>query len=71
MTEPVDKISRAQETASKKTRLAITRSDHAQHHPDEQADDCVDISEEARERASGRKRKTILEYLEEDGEKVR
>jgi len=27
--------------------------------------DSVDISEEARERASGRKRKSILEYLEE------
>jgi hypothetical protein len=36
------------------------------HHPDEPLDDSVDISEEAHDRASGRKRKTILEYLEED-----
>lgn len=28
-------------------------------------DDCIDISEEARERAAGKKRKNILEYLED------
>lgn len=33
---------------------------------EEAGDDSVEISEEARERASGRRRKTILEYLEDE-----
>jgi hypothetical protein len=35
------------------------------HGHDEEEDDCVDISEEARERASGKKKKSILEYIGE------
>jgi len=34
-----------------------------QHH--QQQEDCIDISEEARQRASGKNKKNILEYLEE------
>ncbi|MBT1072125.1 hypothetical protein [Pelotalea chapellei] len=35
-------------------------------HSDEAGDDSVDISEEARDCASGRKRRNILEYLNEE-----
>jgi len=43
---------------------------HAGHgEPDEQ-DDTVQISEEARQRASGKLRKTILEHLAEDDDTV-
>jgi len=68
MTDPVNKVSRAQEAERRQTQEGGFRSDTLRHHPDEPADDSVDISEEARERASGRKRKTILEYIEGDEE---
>jgi hypothetical protein len=66
MTDQINKISRTQETERKKTRSGIIRSEQRNYHPDEPEDDSVDISEEARDRASGRKRRTILEYLEDD-----
>jgi len=66
MTDPINKISRAQEAGRKQARTGIVKGEKLSDHPDEPADDSVDISEEARERASGRKRKTILEYLEDE-----
>ena len=63
MTDPVDKVSRTREIERKKTREEMVRSGKRKHHPDESVNDSIDISEEARDRASGRKRKTILEYL--------
>lgn len=35
-------------------------------HREKTGDDSVEISEEARERALGRRRRTILEYLEDE-----
>jgi hypothetical protein len=66
MTDPVSKISRSQETDRKAAHGGMIRNEKRKFHPDEPSDDSVDISEEARERASGKKRKTILEYLEDD-----
>jgi len=66
MTDPVNKISRSQETDRKTVHGGIIRNEKRKFHPDEPSDDSVDISEEARERASGRKRRSILEYLEGD-----
>jgi hypothetical protein len=67
MTDPVNKVGRTQEAERKKTHDGMVRSGKREHHSDEPANDSVDISEEARDRSSGRKRKTILEYLEDDG----
>ena len=69
MTEPVIIISGAAAVAGSKDK----KKDHEENwkrtkaltHPDEARDDNVDISKEARERASGKKRKNILEYLDE------
>lgn len=66
MTDSVIKISKAQDTERKTARSLPVPGKRPNHHPDEPADDSIDISEEARDRASGRRRKTILEYLEDE-----
>ena len=69
MTEPVIIISGAAAVAASKEK----KKDHEENlkrtkaitHSDEGRDDNVDISKEARDRALGKKRKNILEYLDE------
>jgi hypothetical protein len=41
------------------------KRDKEKRQQHQQLEDCIDISEEARNRASGKTKKTILEYLEE------
>lgn len=67
MADPINKISRSQETDKKTAQGGMIRSEKRKFHREEPSGDSVDISEEARERAFGRKRRTILEYLEDDG----
>lgn len=67
MTEPVEGVSRAKAVSEKYRRDAgySPRGKHAEH--DEGAeDDSIDISDEARDRSSGKKRPTILEYLKDE-----
>ena len=67
MSEPVRGVSKAGEIDRRKAareRLWDTAR-HASHAESAEQDDTVQISEEARLRASGRIRKTILEHLAE------
>lgn len=69
MTEPVDKVSRTREVGRQKGREQLfTRDKERPHHAEAADDDSVEISPEARERASGKKRRNILEYLKDSGE---
>lgn len=68
MTEPVSSVGKASEIdrrKSTKERLWTTAW-HVGHDEEAEQDDTVQISEEARQRASGKIRKTILEHLAED-----
>lgn len=64
MTEPLSEISRIKETGRKSSRTDNLKHEKLKRHPEEAEDDCVDISEEARNRATGKKRGNILEYIE-------
>lgn len=64
MTDSVNKVDSVKETGRKNSRDGIFRGDKHKHHPEHAENDNVDISEEARDRASGKKRKNILEYIE-------
>ena len=66
MTEPVAGIDKAR--AAGKKNAPVVRSKHAKNprNSDETGEDSIDISEEARDRAAGRKRKSILDYLNEE-----
>ncbi len=68
MTDPVERISPARETGKKNATDSRLKHDKHLHHPYETEEDSVDISEEARERAAGKQRKNILDYLNEDQE---
>lgn len=68
MTEPVIGVDRVKETGRDTTRGGIFKRDKGKGHPRHAEDDNVDISEEARSRASGKKRGNILEYLETEGD---
>lgn len=63
MTDPVERISPARETGKKNA--ADTRLKHGKpvRQLDDAESDSVDISEEARDRATGKKHRNILEYL--------
>lgn len=68
MTEPVKSVAKAggldrRSATQEKLRRLYTESGG---NDDAAADDMVDISEEARKRASGSWKKDILEYLEDD-----
>ena len=64
MTEPVDKVSRTREVNRQKGREQLLKRDKSeQHHAEDIEDDSVEISREARDRASGKKRRNILDYL--------
>jgi vacuolar-type H+-ATPase subunit H len=66
MTEAVSEISRVKETGKKKVSDARQKYEKLPQHPDEPGEDSVDISEEARDRAAGKKRRNILDYLKEE-----
>lgn len=66
MTEPVSRISSTRETGGKKASDALLKHGKNTRHPDENEEDSIDISEEARERAAGRKSRNILDYLNEE-----
>ncbi|NVN89068.1 MAG: hypothetical protein HXX11_00570 [Desulfuromonadales bacterium] len=54
MTDSVNRVSAAKELERKSTRSGVFKGDRSKHHPDESGDDCVEISQEARDRASGK-----------------
>lgn len=66
MTDPLERIRATKET-SKRTApdMLLKHGKHA-HLRDDIEEDSVDISEEARERAAGKKRRNILDYLNEE-----
>jgi len=64
MTDPVNKVDGVKVTGRKNSRDGIFRGDKHKHHSEQLENDNVDISEEARDRASGKKRKNILEYID-------
>lgn len=64
MTEPLSEIRRIKEADRKSSRSGDLKHEKLKKHPEEAGDDFVDISKEARERASGKKRGNILEYIE-------
>jgi hypothetical protein len=66
MTEAVSEISRVKETGKKKVPDAHTKHEKHPQHPDEPGEDSVEISEEARDRAAGKKHRNILDYLKEE-----
>ena len=67
MTDPVVKIEGVKETGGKTTQSKVSKEEKRKHHSEESADDSVDISDEARDRASGKKRANILEYINNSG----
>jgi len=67
VTEPLSEISRVKETGRNGSRSGNPRHEKLKRQPDDAEDDCVDISEEARSRASGKRRGNILEYIEGQG----
>lgn len=68
MTEPVGGVNKASEIDRRKSarERLWNSSRHSDHADEAEQDDTVQISEEARQRASGKVRKTILEHLAED-----
>lgn len=69
MTEAVTAVSKSGEIDRRKAaRERLWRTDWQVGHGADEQDDTVQISEEARQRASGKRRKTILEHLAEQDE---
>lgn len=66
MTEPLTRISTTKETGKKHAPDTPLKHDKHTQHSGETEEDSVDISEEARERATGKRRRNILDYLNED-----
>ena len=66
MTEAVKGICEATEIGGNSKRDGIHKRLKVKKPLDEGKDDCVDISEEARDRASGKKHRNILEYMENE-----
>lgn len=70
MTELVDKVDiirGAREVSRQKDQEQPHKRQKGKRHPNETDEDSVEISEEARERATGKRRRNILEYLENNG----
>lgn len=66
MTEAVSAISKSGGIDRRKAaRERLWSADRVVGHAVDEQDDTVQISEEARQRASGKRRKTILEHLAE------
>ena len=68
MTEPLAKISTIKETGKKNAPDSRLKHEKSPRHAEETGEDSIDISEEARERAADRKRRNILDYLNEEPE---
>lgn len=68
MTDLVNKVSGADKVDRKNSRGPLFKREKKARHPEEADGDSVDISQDARERAAGGKRRTILEFLEGDGD---
>ena len=66
MTEALARISRTKETGNKKAPDTDQKHEKHPRHVDESGEDSIDISEEARERAAGKKFKNILDYINEE-----
>jgi hypothetical protein len=66
MTEPLSRISGAKETSKKNASDSALKHTKSPRHADEVEEDSIDISEEARERAAGKKHRNILDYLNEE-----
>ena len=67
MTEPLNKISKVKETGRNNSRTDNSKHEKSKRHQEETDDDCVEISEEAHNRAMGKSRGNILEYIENQG----
>jgi len=65
MTEPINKTSAIQEAGKKKASEPLLRHENKHRHSDEAEEDSIEISDEARERAAGKKQRDILEYINE------
>jgi len=66
MTEPLSRVSTIKETGKKKAPDTRLKHEKNTRHAQETDEDCVEISEEARERSAGKKRRDILDYLNEE-----
>jgi hypothetical protein len=66
MTDPLTGISAIRETGKKRESDTRLKHEKKPHHTDEAEEDSIDISEEARERSAGRKRRNILDYINEE-----
>jgi len=67
VTDPVVVVSAAKEAGRKSGRENPRKQDKAKQRQAVAGDDSVDISREALDRASGKKHRNILEYLEDEG----
>lgn len=65
MTDAIIEISGARIVGRDDKQEHAPKRDKEKRRQQQQKDDCIDISKEARDRASGKKRGNILEYLEE------
>jgi len=68
VTDLVNKVGGADTVDRKNSRGQLFKREKKARHPEETEGDSVDISQDARERAAGGKRRTILEYLQGDGD---
>jgi hypothetical protein len=67
VTEPVEKVSRSREVAGKNRReTGLLQREKSLNHQNGGEVDSIDISDEARDRAAGRKRRSILEYINDE-----
>ena len=67
MTDPVVVVGGVHETGRKSGQENPSKRGKAKHLKGAPEDDSVDISQDARDRASGKKRRNIMEYLEDEG----
>jgi len=68
MADPVVVISGAKEAGKKSRQGSLPKRDKARHRQDCAEDDSVEISQEAHDRVSGKRRRNILEYLDDEGD---
>lgn len=65
MTEPLTRISTIKETGKKNATDSRLKHEKKPRHEVDAEEDSITISEEARERAAGKKRRNILDYINE------
>jgi hypothetical protein len=70
MTEPIQGVAKTDGIERRRTatqeRMRRLYGDNSRDHEEAEEDDSVDISDEARKRADGTYRKSILEHLEDE-----